>query len=202
MAFIRTPGGKGAALPILEQRHSPWEIWVANVATGDSSQRWKSPETLAGSIPTVDGGFNFHWAADNQLIYLSYEDGWPDLYAMDATSGESRLLTPGEFHVEHVRLSPDRKILLFSANASDEPEDIDRRHIGEVVIVDGELTWRTSGRGIETYPVFVGEEKTIAYLSATAKRPPLAEVQFDGGNTKLLAKDFIPSDFPQEQLIT
>lgn len=201
VAFIRTLGGQGAALPILEQRHSPWEIWVVNVASGESYRRWKSPETLAGSVPTVHGGFNFHWASDNKLVYLSYEDGWPGLYVMDATSGESTLLTPGEYHVEHVRLSPDRKRILFSANAGTEPEDIDRRHIGEVNVGGGGVNWRTSGRGIETYPVFIGKEGTIAYFSATARRPPLPEIQFPDGDTKLLAEEFIPSDFPQEQLV-
>lgn len=43
VAFIRTPGGNGAALPILEQRHRPWEIWVVDVKTGKSYQRWKAP---------------------------------------------------------------------------------------------------------------------------------------------------------------
>lgn len=201
VAFIRTPGGRGSALPILEQRHSPWEIWVADIATGESYQRWKSPETLAGSVPTVHGGFNFHWASDNQLVFLSYEDGWPGLYAIDASSGDPRSLTPGEYHVEHVHLSPDNKKILFSANAGPDPEDRHRRHIGEVAIAGGEVTWRTSGNGIETYPVYLGKEERIAYLSATAKRPPLPEIQLEKGKTKLLAEDFLPPDFPLNQII-
>ena len=82
IAFVRTQGGSGASLPLLEQRHSPWEIWIANVSTGEAYRRWKSPETLRGSVPTVDGRYNLHWAANNQLIYLSYENGWPLLYTM------------------------------------------------------------------------------------------------------------------------
>lgn len=200
VTFVRTPGGTGAALQLLEQRHSPWEIWVADIASGESYRRWKAPETLAGSVPTVDGRFNLHWAADNQLVYLSYEDGWPHLYAMNADSGDSKLLTPGDYHVEHIKLSPNKKSLIFSANAGPDEEDKDRRHIGQVAIRGDQVNWRTSGEGIEAYPVFVGDERTIAYLSATAKRPLLPAIQKER-EVELLAEDLIPEDFPQQQLV-
>lgn len=198
--FIRTPGGSGASLPLLEQRHSPWEIWIADVSTGEGNKRWKSPETLRGSVPTVDGRYNLHWAANNQLVYLSYEDGWPHLYTMGAKGGASKLLTPGEYHVEHIKLSPDKKSLIFSANHGPEPEDLDRRHIGKVEINRGGVEWLTSGKGIEAYPVFIGEGENFAYLSATAKRPLLPAVQING-KEMLLGEDLIPEDFPQEQLV-
>lgn len=200
VVFVRTPGGKGTALPLLEQSHSPWEILVSNVASGESYKRWKAPETLAGSVPTVDGRFNLHWAAEDQIIYLSYEDGWPSLYAMDAKSGDPRILTSGNYHVEHVQLSPDGKTLLFAANGGEEESDIDRRHIGEVEVEKGEVKWRTSGKGIEAYPVFVGDGERIAYLSATAKRPLLPAVQHED-DILLLGEDLIPHDFPQEELV-
>ena len=200
IVFIRTPGGSGATLPFLEQRHSPWEIWVANVSTGDGYKRWKSPETLRGSVPTVDGRFNLHWGADNQLIYLSYEDGWPHLYTIGAKSGESKLLTPGDYHVEHIKLSPDKKSLVFSANYGPEAEDLDRRHIGKVKISGGGVEWLTGGKGIEAYPVYIGKGANIAYLSATAKRPLLPAVQWRGKEI-LLGEDLIPAEFPQEELI-
>src|SRR5690606_18812015 len=169
VAFGRTPRGAGAELPILEQSHAPWEIRVADVSTGESSRRWKAPETLEGSVPTVDGRFNLHWAADNRLVYLSYEDGWPHLYSLDAVSGKSLLLTPGDFHVEHVELSPDGKQLLFSANGGPEPEDLDRRHIGQVGTDGSGFRWRTTGQGIEAHPLFLNDQGDIAFLSATAK---------------------------------
>lgn len=200
IAFIRTPGGSGATLSLLEQRHSPWEIWVANVSSGEGYKKWKSPETLRGSVPTVDGRFNLHWGADNQLIYLSYEDGWPHLYSMKAKEGESKLLTPGDYHVEHIKLSSDKKELIFSANFGPKLEDLNRRHIGKVKINGGGVEWLTEGEGIEAYPVFIGNSENIAYLSATAKRPLLPAVQWEGKEL-LIGEDLIPEDFPQEQLV-
>ena len=200
VVYVRTPGGDGAALPILEQRHSPWEIRIADLATGESFQRWKAPETLQGSVPTVDGRFNLHWAADDRLVYLSYEDGWPHLYSMDAEEGGSELLTPGDFHVEHVELSPDGERLIFSANGGPEPQDLDRRHIGQVAVDGSGFEWRTTGEGIEAHPVFLGDEGAIAFLSATAKRPLLPAVQKDG-KIMLLGEDLIPEEFPQEKMV-
>lgn len=200
VAFIRTPGRGGAALPLLERRHRPWEIWIADLNTGKSYKRWKAPQSLRGSIPSVNGGFNLHWAADNKLVYLSYEDGWPHLYSIDTHKGEPLLLTPGPYHVEHVELSADGKTLIFSANAGEEPQDIDRRHIGEVEVTSGKVIWRTSGKGIEAHPVFVGKDGTIAFLSAMAKRPLLPAVQSEN-KTLLIGEELIPEDFPTEELV-
>ena len=70
IAFVRTPGGSGAALPLLEKRHAPWEIWIADVASGRAAMQWKAPETLRGSVPSTHGGFNLHWPVQEQLVYL------------------------------------------------------------------------------------------------------------------------------------
>ncbi len=202
VAFVRTPGGSGAALPILEQRHSPWEIWVGDAKTGEASQRWKAPETLRGSVPTTHGGFNLDWAADDKIVYLSYEDGWPHLYAMDAEEGPSKLLTPGEYMVEHIRLTPDKQSLVFSANTGKSPEDIDRRHIGMVSVNGGEMELLTDGEGIEAIPTVLSEGDYVAYFSATAKRPLLpAVMKLEGKVQKLLAESVIPEDFPVENLV-
>jgi dipeptidyl aminopeptidase/acylaminoacyl peptidase len=202
VAFIRRPGGKGEPQPILEQRHNPWEIWVADVATGNGNMRWKAEETLRGSISTTHGGANLNWGADNTLIYLSYEDGWPHLYAMNADSGPSRQLTKGEFMVEHVRLGPDKRSIVFSANTGPDVEDIDRRHIGSVFIQGGDMELITRGSGIEAMPAVLSDNRHIAYFSSTAMRPLLPAIM-DRENSveKLIGKNFLPSDFPQ-QLVT
>ena len=102
--------------------------------------------------------------------------------------------------MEHIKLSPDKESLIFSANYGSEPEDLDRRHIGKVNIMSEGVEWLTSGDGIEAYPVFIGKSNNIAYLSATAKRSLLPAVQLEG-KEQLLGEDLIPKDFPQEQLV-
>jgi dipeptidyl aminopeptidase/acylaminoacyl peptidase len=203
IAFIRRPGGKGEPQPLLEQRHSTWEIWVADAHTGDGDRRWKAPETLRGSISTTHGGANLNWGAENTLIYLSYEDGWPHLYAMNADSGPSIQLTKGEFMVEHIRLSPDRRYVVFSANTGPDGKDIDRRHIGKVYIWGGEIQLLTQGSGIEAIPAVFSDNIHVAYFSSTAQRPLLPVVlDTENSKEKLIGQNLLPSDFPQQKLVT
>ncbi len=202
IAFVRLPGGKGAAKPLLEQRHSPWEIWVGDPATGEASLRWKAPETLRGSVPTTHGGFNLTWAAGDQLIYTSYEDGWPHLYAMGSASGPAKLLTPGNFMVEHVRLSPDGTFAVFSANTGNDPLDIDRRHIGKVPVQGGGMEILTPGNGIEAIPVVFADNRTLAFLSSTTSRPLLPAVLLPQAKSpRLVGENLLPSDFPKSLVI-
>ncbi|MCL6260994.1 prolyl oligopeptidase family serine peptidase [Aquiflexum sp. TKW24L] len=202
IAFVRLHGGKGEALPLLEQRHSPWEIWVADANSGTATKSWKAPETLRGSVPTTNGGFNLNWAADNKIVYLSYEDGWPHLYSIDAASGQSKQLTKGNYMVEHIRLSPDKKFLVFSTNTGSTKEDIDRRHIGMVSANGGEMKLLTEGEGIEAIPAVFSDNKSVAYFSANAKRPLLpAVVDIQSKKSKFLAENLVPADFPSKNLV-
>ncbi len=197
IAFIRTRGGQGAAFPLLEPRHIPWEIWIADLETGTGKKLWKAPETLRGSYSP---GF-FDFSSTSELIFQSYEDGWQHLYSMDISSGKTQILTPGNYIVEQVKLSSDRKKVIFSANSGPEKEDIDRRHIGSVDLTSKKLKWETSGNGIEAYPIFVGTAGKMAFFSATPQRPHLVTVN-DGKETGVIQQDLIPSDFPQAKLVT
>ncbi|WP_439488394.1 S9 family peptidase [Algoriphagus sp.] len=196
LAFIRLQGGKGAAFPLLEPRHVPWEIWLAAVETGEAKKLWKAPETLRGSYAYPF----FSFTADGNLVFQSYEDGWQHLYSLEVASGKSTILTPGDYMVEQIKINPDKSKLIFSANAGSEPEDIDRRHIGTLDIASKKLTWETAGEGIEAYPVWIGTEGKMAYFSATAKRSHLIAVN-DGTDTQLLQESVIPADFPQDSMV-
>ncbi|MGV3687229.1 MAG: S9 family peptidase [Daejeonella sp.] len=203
IAFVRTPGWGGKTDSIFARRHQPWTIWTADIISGKGNPIWKAPETLEGSLPQTQGGTNLHWAASNKIVFVSYQDGWPHLYAVDAGGGKELLLTPGKFMVEQIRLSKDRKWLVFAANTGNDPSDIDRRHIARVPVDRAEMEILTPGSGIEAYPVITGDNSTIAFLSATAQRPLLPAVRnFTGGPVKLLGEKLIPESFPQSQLVT
>src|SRR5690606_39720833 len=76
IAFVRRGGTGGPPQPILERRHQPWSIRVADARTGESREVWRAPDTLEGSPPSTQGGTNLHWAAGNRLVFQSYHDGW------------------------------------------------------------------------------------------------------------------------------
>ena len=203
IAFVRGPGAGGAPDSILIRRHSPWEIWTADATTGRGRRVWKAPETLRGSVPTTHGGTNLHWAAASRIVFLSYQDGWPHLYSIPATGGEALLLTPGDYMAEHIRLSPDGRWLVFSANAGRDPNDLHRRHVVRVPVDRAQPEVLTPGGGVEWTPVVTGDGAHVAFIGATAQEPPVPAVMpLRGGPRRQLGRNLVPADFPAAALVT
>ncbi|MGE0041184.1 MAG: prolyl oligopeptidase family serine peptidase [Vicinamibacterales bacterium] len=207
MAFVRMPGRGGTPRPPLEPQPQPWAIMTgATGAEATAVRSWASGTRLVDSIPRFAGGVNLHWAADDHLVFLSYQDGWPHLYSIPhpAAGGTPRLLTSGAFMVEHVALTPDRRFLVYSANTGADSHDIDRRHLFKVP-VDGSSApvALTSGTGLEWAPTVTADGRTVAFLQSTAQRPPLPAVMpLDGGPRTIIAGDRVPAAFPSASLVT
>lgn len=203
IVFVRSPASGGPPDSFLVKQHRPWAILIADVATGKAKQIWEAPKTLAGSVPNTQGGFNLHWAAGERIVFVSYHDGWPHLYSIAASGGEPLLLTSGAYMVEQIRLSQDRKWLVFAANTGPDEQDTDRRHIARVPVDKAKVEVLTPGTGLEWSPVVTGDGTTLALISATTQRPPLPAVMpfKKGKKIKLLAKDLIPAGFPLNELV-
>jgi dipeptidyl aminopeptidase/acylaminoacyl peptidase len=207
IVFVRQPGRGGVPKPPLLSQPAPWSLWIGRAGGAlEALEAWKSGPALVDSLPRTAGGANLEWAANDTLVYLSYQDGWPHLYSIQQPErhGTPKLLTPGSYMVEHVSLTPDRRFVVYSANTGPDRNDIDRRHIFKVP-VDGTSapTALTSGRGLEWSPVTTGDGQTVAFLSSDAQRPPLpGVVAINGGAPRALAADHVPVSFPGAQLVT
>ncbi|WP_181307682.1 prolyl oligopeptidase family serine peptidase [Rufibacter sp. XAAS-G3-1] len=203
LVFVRTQGTGGAPDSILAAKHQPWSIWTAEVATGKATKLWEAPKTLAGSVPGTHGGVNLHWAANDRIVFLSSQDNWPHLYSIPSTGGNALLLTPGNLMAEHIRLSSDKKWLVFSANAGPDKLDIDRRHVARVPVDKAAMEILTPGTGLEWTPVVTGDGNNILYFSASAQRPALlTSMPFKKGKPTLLGENLVPTQFPTKQLVT
>jgi dipeptidyl aminopeptidase/acylaminoacyl peptidase len=204
IAFIRMNGGGGPPDSILIRKHVPWSIWKADVATANATQLYKAPNTLRGSIPSTHGGTNLHWAANDRIAFLSYQDGWPHLYSIPSSGGKETLLTPGNFMAEHITLSPDKKWLLFSANTGSDANDLDRRHIVRVAVDKPGIQVLTPGSGLEWTPVMAGDGSAVFFISASAQRPPVpATLNLTAKKpAQLIGDELIPQGFPSVELVT
>jgi len=200
IAFIRIPGTGGKPDSLLQRRHQPWSIAVADATTGSARVIWSAPKTLRGSVPNTHGGTNLHWGA-GKIVFMSYADGWPHLYSISPDGGQPTLLTPGNFMAEHIRISPDGKSLVFSANAGSDPLDIDRRHAVQASVDGSGMRVLTPGSGLEWTPVVLADGKTIACISATPQRPPLPAIIGADGKLKLIGTELIPASYPS-RLVT
>lgn len=204
IVFVRTPGTGGAPDSILSRKHNPWSIQKVDIASGKTTQLWKAPTTLRGSYPTTHGGTNLHWAANNQIVFMSYEDGWPHLYSISASGGNPILLTPGNYMVEHVQISSDKKWLAFSANTGPDNKDIERRHVARVAVDKAGIELLSPGTGLEWTPVFTDDANTIVFISATVQRPPLPAIMNLNVATKsiqLIGQSLIDPALPQNKFV-
>jgi dipeptidyl aminopeptidase/acylaminoacyl peptidase len=194
IAFVRSPGSGGAPDSILVRQRRRWAIWTGDSRSGAAKMIWDAPDK---SYPSTHGGTNLHWAAGERIVFLSNADGQAHLYSISENGGAPLLLTPGNYMAEYISMSPDRRFLLFAGNAGSDADDVDRRHIVKVSVDRADPKVLTPGKGLEWTPFVTDDGKSIAFIGATAQRPPLpAIISVNGGDVKWIAGDRIPSDFP------
>jgi len=201
IAFTRRPGDGGPPRPVLTRTARPWSIWVASTGDGSAHPAWKSPNTLPGSFPDVAGGANLHWASGDRLVFMAYLDDWPHLYSVPAAGGATTLLTPGNFMVEHVAESRDRRFMIYDANTGATKGDDDRRHLFRVAVDHPGSVALSSGESLEWMPVVASSDR-IAFIAGGAQQPPaVAMSDFDGSRRSALPAATNP-DFPMTKLIS
>lgn len=194
IVFIRT-GGAENHLPLIPQRPRPWALWVADAETGDARQIWRSGNDLVGSLPPF-AAQSLKFAEGNRIIFCSEQDGRNHLYVVSANGGQAVLLTPGDFDVEDVTLTPDNQSILFTSNQN----DVDRRHIWRVSASGGAPQAVTQGKTIEWSPQMMSDGKTIVCFGSTANSPAMP-YRLNSGGREMIARNVLPSDFPSAQLV-
>ncbi|MFY9528404.1 MAG: prolyl oligopeptidase family serine peptidase [Candidatus Acidiferrales bacterium] len=197
IAFLRILYSKNALIFEPKRTGEPWSIRVADVATDKGREVWKSAEGKGSVFREVVADNQLFWGAGDRLIFPWERDGWTHLYAQPVRGGEAKLLTPGEFEVEYVALSPDRRTICFSSNQ----DDVDRRHVWQLPVDGDHPAALTRGSGIETAPVVASDNHTIAVLRSDARLPMRPAVVADGGELHDLAPSTIPAEFPAAQMV-
>src|SRR5579862_1604620 len=199
IAFIRVPGDGGPPRNPLNWNVQPWQIWVADARSGAGHVVWSSPDTLRASLPQTGLGPFLEWTTGDQLIFNSEQDNWSHLYAVSASGGAARLLTPGPSMVENASVSPDLQSIIYAANTGSTTGDDDRRHIFRVDISRGKIVELTSGAASEWEPVGLADGK-VAFDQASVLPPFVAMLSNDGGET-LFDATLLSTDFPAGQLV-
>jgi dipeptidyl aminopeptidase/acylaminoacyl peptidase len=136
------------------------------------------------------------------LVFVANLDGWPHLYSVSSGGGDPLLLTSGNYMVEFVAISPDRRSVVYNANTGPDEADDDRRHLFRVPVDAAQPVQLTKGTDLEWSPVVTGDGQTVALLTSGTKRSPLpAVIPIGGGTPRLLGTDRIPKDFPSNALV-
>ncbi|HEX3671676.1 MAG TPA: prolyl oligopeptidase family serine peptidase [Candidatus Cybelea sp.] len=200
IAFVRLHGDGGAPQNPLDWIPTPWEIWVADASSGSAHRAWASGDTPRASLPQSAGGPFLAYAAGDLIVFKSEQNNWLHLYAVSANGGPARLLTPGNFIVEDVDMSPDSQSVVYSANTGSAGGDGDRRHVFRVSLAEGAPVQIAGGGSSETNPVALAGGD-VAFDRATAQQPLLVTLD-SGGAQRALDASLLPADFPSSQLVT
>jgi dipeptidyl aminopeptidase/acylaminoacyl peptidase len=193
VAFLRRAYSSAIAVGPVREAATPWSIRIADATTGAGREVWHADKGPGSAFRPIDSADQIFWADSNRLVFPWERDGWLHLYSVSAEGGRAQLLTPGDFEIEHVSLSRDRREVLFSSNQ----DDIDRRHVWRVSAAGGKPTAIQFGEGIEWEPADVGEGG-VAFLRSSATEISRAAVKIGGGPVRDLVPDSIPADFPKD----
>ena len=197
IAFIRIPTTSEAFAFGPKRTGQPWSIRIADVASGAGRQVWKAEEGNGSVFHGMVAENQLLWGFGDRLIFPWERDGWSHLYSAPAEGGPAILLTPGEFEVEHVSLSSDRREVLYSSNQ----DDMDRRHLWRVYVTGGRLASVTIGTGIEWAPVATSDGRGVAFLHSDARRPARAALLLGTTSARDLVPETLPADFPDKELV-
>lgn len=197
IAFIRIPASEHERIFGPERTGMPWSIRVADVRTGVGKEVWRAQEGPGSVFRGVIATNELLWADGNLLVFPWEGDGWLHLYTVPAEGGTARLLTSGDYVVEDVTLTPDRRELVFNSNEN----DIDRRHLWKEPVTGNHPAPLTGGEGIEWSPVVTNQGRAVILLHSDAKLPARPAVLESSGKVRDLAPETIPADFPAQEMV-
>ena len=108
------------------------------------------------------------WLGDGETIYYASEEtGYAHLYVVPAAGGPPRALTSGDWEVQDVRLSADKRTFYLETNEG----DWGQVHSYALPVGGGRRTQLTSAEGRQDV-VVSPDERTLAVLQSTANHPP------------------------------
>jgi len=197
IVFVRTPGDE-QKLRLIPVRPQPWSLWMADAINGSARELWRSGNRAEDSLPQLTEDSSLQVAADHRVIFASEQDGRNHLYSIQTTGGAPVLLTPGEFDVEDVTLSADKRSVIYSSNQ----DDVDRRHLWRVSVSGGAPQPLTRGETIEWRPVEVGNEGKVLCLGSSATSPAMPYLLTSDGRREMLAPQSLHVGFPSASLVT
>jgi N-acyl-D-aspartate/D-glutamate deacylase/Tol biopolymer transport system component/fermentation-respiration switch protein FrsA (DUF1100 family) len=226
IAFIRQPARGNQPRAVLQsgqERPDPWAIWVADLATGDAREVWRSGDKLNDSYPQIAGVNVLQWgreASGENIVFASEMDGWMRLYSISADGGGAQPITPPNSEFEQVTFTPDRREIIFSSNRA----DIDRRALWRGLTLGGSSFAFTPAAKISWSPVVTGDGKYLAYFGSDERQPampfvmPLEPIPSEwrdvvgqkeqpakakqlNGESRMIAAEAFPKDFPSSRLV-
>jgi len=195
IAFLRFAASTNAMFAP-ERSGEPWSVLVADYETASAKVVFRA-DTGRGSVWREIVGPQLTWAAGDRLVFAWEKTGWTSLYSVSANGGTPLLLTPGDFEVEYVTFTPDKRDIIYNSNQG----DIDRRDIWRVSVAGGPPRAVTTGADIEWQPAVTSDGGAVAFFKSGTRKPAHAVIQVGSAAPRELAAGTIPADFPERSMV-
>ena len=131
------------------------------------------------------------WLGDGETVYYASEEtGFAHLYAVPAAGGAARALTSGEWEVQEVRLSPDKRTFYLETNEG----DFGQVHFYAMPVAGGPRVRLTAAEGRQDV-VVSPDGATLAVLQSMANHP--TELYLQGNRAGAAARQLTESTTPE-----
>lgn len=192
LAYLRIPNINNL-LPFTSIKEAnPWSIRVLDIASMKAEEVWKADpgrgSVMVDDLPAI--AERLWWTPSGSLVFPWEKNNWMQLYAVNPSTKKVKHLTPGEGQVEWVQTSFTKNELLFTHNIG----NIDRRQVSSLDLSTFELELLSDPQTINWAPVRI--ENGLAWFQSNWDRPGWPMIQ-TYGQTKTLAEELFPSDFPK-----
>jgi dipeptidyl aminopeptidase/acylaminoacyl peptidase len=195
LAFRRTPNERNRLIFEPHREGLPWSILVHDLASNTTKEVWKAAKGTGSVFRSISADNQLFWSVDDRIVFPYEGDGWTHLWSIPAGGGPATLLTPGEFEVQFVSISPDKTSMLYSSNQ----DDIDRQHIWQVPASGMAPQQLTGGTGIEWSPVMTSGGK-VAFLGSGPTTPAHAQM-FNNPKNRVSLNRMALKDYPSSELV-
>lgn len=115
------------------------------------------------------------------LVYISYQEGYPNLFIRDLEKGSTRKITQNRYTKSAPSFSNDGRSIVFAMSVRDNTDIYMIKDIREI-----SLDRLTTARSIETSPGFSPNDGHIVYTSGIAGIPNIYIMDINGSNSRRL----------------
>ncbi len=167
--LVWNPNGTKAILSVFAQDNKDRWLMLLNTNTGSlelldrqRDEAWIGGPGIGGSY----GGGNLGWLNQDELYFQSEATGYAHIYTLNVLSKEKKQITFGNWEVQSLDLSADKKSFYFTANL----EHPGIKHFYKVAITGGtpqKITSLKGGNDVSLSP----DEKYIANLYSYSNKP-------------------------------
>lgn len=194
IAFLRTDATRPDE-PFDITQANPFEIWVADVDSGQAKRVFRSSDR-AGGYAQLSGADPLFWSRDGRLMFASEQSGWLHWYSIAPEGGTPNPVSRGDCEAETVALADDGTFV-FSGNCA----QIDYRQVFSVDARGQAQTLLTPKEEIATDPLPLAGGQWLALRHADARRPTaIAVMPRAGGEPRRIFPAQLPERFPQNAL--